>query len=838
VSVGSGTMVAHYRLVDKIGEGGMGAVWRARDTRLDRDVAVKFILPERIADPERRLRFEREAKLLASLNHPNVAAIHGLETYDGAPVLILELVPGESLDERLGRGPMPADAAITIGAQLLDGLGAAHEAGIVHRDLKPANVRVTPDGRVKILDFGLARGPGAPIAAPDGALPTMTATATIVGTVMGTPAYMSPEQARGFPADVRSDLWSFGCIVFEMLTGEIAFAGPTISDTIAAVLTREPALDRLPHDTPQSVRVVLERCFVKDVADRTLTAAEAREAFSERVEPAALSPRLTQQTLGEGIDGFPAWSPDGGELAYAAEVGRVRKIVRTKLGSGEAVPVTRGDADDIMPAWSPDGRTMLFVRARKEGRRLEPGDVYGEYADADVWEVDLESGRETRWAENAFNPAFAHDGAAVAVDSSKAGPRRIWLLDPRGRNPVQASSDVSEAVAHLRPRFSPDGRAIVFQNLERTRFTVKAIDLASRRTVAVTDSPWSDLYPAWSASGRFVYFSSFRSGGLNIWRIPVTPRGEPFGPAQQITNGAGQDVEIAMAPGGGRLAFTLLRQNASLWTLPVTPDSGRPTGPPSRLIATSRDDSRGAFSPDGTKIAFNSVRSGDMSIWLHDRAAGRTRALTSGPGGDYQPFWSPDGSRLAFFSSRKGSPGIWTVEASGGEPVCLSASGGVEINPCFSPDGSHIAYQSDRDGRLEVWVMRSDGTAARQLTRCGVAGHFLRWTLDGTRVIFRCPGASATVRVPLSGGEPEPMGKIAGGAHMSLSPDATKIMDVVGHKVLWVSTVGADGAESIFEFDDPEIRIDYPMWSPDGASVLFDRFKPQGGEIWVLDGID
>ena len=604
------------------------------------------------------------------------------------------------------------------------------------------------------------------------------------------------------------------------------------------MVTREPALERLPHDTPQAVRAVLERCLVKDVADRTITVAMAREGFSERAEPAAVSPRLTQQTPGEGIDGFPAWSPDGGELAYAAEMGRVRKIVRTKLGSGEAVPVTRGDADDIMPAWSPDGRTMLFVRARKEGRRLEPGDVHGEYFDADVWEVDLASGRETRWAENAFNPAFAPDGRTVAVDSPKAGPRRIWLLDPRGRNPVQASSDVSEAVAHLRPRFSPDGRAIVFQNLERTRFTVKAIDLASRRSFAVTDSPWSDLYPAWSASGRFVYFSSFRSGGLNVWRIPVTPRGEPIGPAQQITNGAGQDVEIAMAPGGGRLAFTILRQNASLWTLPVAPDSGRPAGPPRRLIATSRDDSRGAFSPDGTAIAFNSVRSGDMNIWLHERATGRARALTSGSGGDYQPFWSPDGSRLVFFSSRNGSPGIWTIDFSGGDPACLSAAGGVEINPCFSPDGSHIAYQSDRDGRLEVWVMRADGSAPRQLTRCGVAGHFLRWTPDGTRVIFRCPGVSATLRVPLSGGDPEPMGKIAGGAHMSLSPDASKIMDVVGHKVLWVSTIGADGAEPIFEFDDPEIRIDYPVWSPDGASVLFDRFKPRGGEIWVLDGMD
>jgi Tol biopolymer transport system component len=844
MDIEAGVFLAHYRLIEPIGEGGMGSVWRARDTRLERDVAVKLIRPGLVPDGERRARFEREARILAALNHPNVAAIYGLEfwTSDGTdtPALVLELVPGETLSEPIARGAVPAERALELAGQILEGLAAAHEAGIVHRDLKPANIRVTPGGLVKILDFGIATVSGSK--PEDPATSSTRTSATLAGTLMGTPTYMSPEAARGQSADARSDLWSFGCILFEMLTGSPAFPGPTVSDTIAAVLTREPDLGNLPSGTPAAVREILAVCLAKDAARRALSARDAKamlDAATARVAGVdAASARLRQETFGDAIDGFPTWSPDGGELAYAAGSGRVRKIVRLRAGSGDTATVTRGDADDIMPVWSPDGKAILFVRARKAGVRLEPGDVFGDYFDADVWAIDLASGRETLWVESAFNPAYSPDGRTVVVDACWAGPRRIWQLDARGRNPVQVTTDVSEAVSHTRPRFSPDGSAIVFQTQERTRFNVGTLSLPTRRTGRLTNDLWSDLNPVWSPSGRFIYFSSYRSGGLNIWRIPVSTEGVAVGAPQQVTNGAGQDVEIATSPRGRKLAFTILKQNASLFTLPVAADTGRPEGAPRRLMPTSRDDSRGAWSPDGAAIAFNSARSGSMNLWLHHIATGETRALTSGPGGDYQANWAPDGRSIVFFSSRGGSPGIWKADVATGRLELLSTEGGIEINPFYAPDGGHIAYQSDRDGRLEVWVKRADGSAPRQLTQCGVGGHFLRWTPDGDHVIFRCPAAGATLKVPRDGGEPAPVGTIAGGAHMSLSPDARKILDVVAHKVLWVSTVGGDTPEAVFEFEDPDVRIDYPVWSPDGRQVVFDRFRPQGGEIWTLDGVE
>ncbi len=882
-----GTRIGPYEIIDPLGAGGMGEVWLATDPRLQRNVAIKALSSAVSRDPSALARFEREARFLAALNHPNVASIHGLEEVGDERFIVMELVPGDTLQALIARGPLPLRDALRIGAEIASGLEAAHDAGIIHRDLKPANIKVTADGRVKILDFGIARPSASETAATDTQSPTVAgAQLTDAGSVIGTPSYMSPEQLRGDALDRRTDIWSFGCVLFEMLAGRRPWAGATFYDIVAAIETREPDWSLLPAHTPEPVRHILRRCLqrdpherLRDAADLRLTLEDARAGFTATaVKPVAtrrgswvvpavaiafvvtiallvidLARRpsavrataerapfaLSQVTSGAGIEEFPSWSPDGKQLVYCSGVSGVRKLFLTRPGTSQETQLTSGSFDDIQPAWSRDGKQILFVRGREAGKRLEPTDVFGPYEGGDVWTIDLATHGERKVLENAFNPSMSPDGSSIAVDASWAGPRRIWIVNARGLNPQQITSDPSEAVAQFAPRWSPDSTRLVFQNVERTKFDIREVQVSTRQTSWITNDIYMDVTPVWSSSGKHVYFSSFRSGGMNIWRVAVNGDGALAGQPEQVTSGAGQDVQLAAAPAGDRMAFATLRQNADLWRMPIGA-SGTAAGPPEPLIATSREDSRGAWSPDGSQIAFNSDRGGSMNIWLFALRDGATRQLTSGPGGDFQPSWSPDGGRVCFFSARGGSPDIWVSELSSGKLTQMTRGTSLDINPAFSPAGDLIAYQSDAGGRLEVWVVGSDGRGARQLTTVGVSGHFLRWTSDGS-VVFRCPcgGTNQLMKVSLKGGEPQAMAALPPGAggHISFSPDGLELIDVIGHKVIW--RIGLTGAPvKLFSFPDADVRIDYPVWSPDGKWLLFDRFRPEGGDVWMIDHAD
>jgi Tol biopolymer transport system component len=351
---------------------------------------------------------------------------------------------------------------------------------------------------------------------------------------------------------------------------------------------------------------------------------------------------------------------------------------------------------------------------------------------------------------------------------------------------------------------------------------------------AVTHDDFLDVNPVWDASGRAVLFSSYRAGGINVWRVPVTREGKPSGPPVQITSGAGQDVQLSPPSSDGRLAFTVLQLNADLWRLPVDA-TGRPTGAPEPVVATTREDSRGAWSPDGKLIAFNSDRAGDMNIWIRSLADGTERQLTRGPGGDYQPHWSPDGRRVAFFSARGGNVDIWLADVTDGRLTRLTTSPWLDINPTFSPDGKRIAFQSDRGGRLELWLMNADGSGQRQLSNVGSTGHFELWTPDGQAVLFHpTSGGMTAARIGVADTALTPLA-VKGGSHMSYGPGDSLIADVVEHRKLWVSPLGGGTPRIAFAFDDPDVRIDYPVWSPEGRWILFDRLKPQGGDVWMLE---
>ena len=572
----------------------MGEVYRAHDTQLGRDVALKVLPVAFAADAERLTRFRREAQVLASLNHPGIAAIYGLAESEGVLALVMELVEGPTLAERIAQRPMPLEEALPVGRQIAEALEYAHERGVAHRDLKPANVKITAEGTAKVLDFGLAKALDLPHSASSVNLansPTVGIAPTRAGMILGTAAYMSPDQAKGRPVDRRADIWAFGCVLYEMLTGEKAFNGETVSDVLASVIMKEPDWARLPSKSPPTVKKLLRRCLDKDSKRRLQAIGEARITIEEYLgnpaaetpEPALQAARRTSTgwlvglslvalfvgaivagllvwklasgrpafpmhfsavTNSPGVEAQPSLSPDGRSVAFASNRDGHYDIYVGLITGGTLVRITNDPNLKARPRWSPDGTKIAYSRLNESGLW-------------DIWEVPALGGTPRRLILNATDPAWSPDGRSLAYANNSTGS--IWIADSSGQN-ARAITQPEPPWVELYPSFSPDARSLAFVFRMPGPYGELAVaNLASGKVYRLTDDHALALSPAWSPDSRFVYFASGRGGALNIWKIAASG-GEP----DQITAGQGQDAELDVSADGKRIVFSTYRENINI----------------------------------------------------------------------------------------------------------------------------------------------------------------------------------------------------------------------------------------------------------------------------------
>ncbi len=728
----AGIRLGPYEILDPLGAGGMGEVYRAHDTKLDRLVAIK-ILPESFAgDAVSLARFEREARTLASINHPNIAQIHGVEDAHGVQALVMELVDGENLAVRLARGPLPASEAIEIARQIADGLEAAHERGIIHRDLKPANVKVTGAGMVKILDFGLAKAidEGTPAGNPANS-PTVAAPATESGVILGTAAYMAPEQAKAKPVDKRADIWAFGCVCYEMLAGRSPFAGESTAESLGYVATREPDWAALPRDLPPAVLPLLRRCLQKDPKQRLRDIGEARYllagplgrddrgtvAHPHRTRPPAIAmlggvavvvaviaiaagprwfrtadhardaPLLTlgidaggdTPLAGVGWSGLnwvgpsTVLSPDGSLLVFVARgaSGGRWLLYTRRLDELTARPLA-GTEGAYAPFFSPDGSSLAF------------------FARGSLMRIGLNGGAVTTIcaAEEARGGSWSEDGTIVFAPRPE-GP--LFRVSASGGMPAPVTTldGASGETTHRWPQVLPGGKAFLFTAHGTPNAsgggTITVQTAAGEKRILQR----AGLYARYAPSGHLLYVHDGRlfAAAFDADRLEVT--GQPVRVVDDVAyaflNGSAQ-VSIADT---GLLAYRRARStNRSLMWMD-------PTGHVQPLRAVPAEYREARFSPDGRRLLLVIGEGGQSDVWVYDVAADAVSRLTFHPDNDWSPIWSPDASRFAYASWRPdtGTFNLFLHRTDGtGEPLRLTSSRNSQFPLAWFPDGSMVLF--------------------------------------------------------------------------------------------------------------------------------------------------
>jgi len=742
MTVAPGTRLGPYEVVALIGAGGMGEVYRARDTRLNRDVALK-VLPEAFArDTQRMARFEREAKLLASLNHPNIAAIYGLEESGPIRALVMELVEGPNLAERIRCGPVPMDEALPIARQVADAVEYAHENNVIHRDLKPANIKVKADGVVKVLDFGLAKAlSDEPTEADMSNSPTLSMAATMQGVILGTAAYMAPEQAKGKKVDRRADVWAFGVVLYEMLTGKPLFSGETVAETLASVMLKEPAFAALPSNSPPAIRNLLRRCLERVPKRRLQHAGEARILIEDilsgaapaepvaargirslgrrtllvgagcliaacaatglavwRLRPATppqpvsrfVVPLLANEQLRGTTGPMVALSPDGTQLAYVAGTGGQGQIYLRAMDSLEARPIAGTEGNPVNPFFSPDGQWIGFFAAGK------------------LKKVSVSGGAVMTLCDGAF-PRGATWGANDTIVFALGNSPGLSQISAAGGDPQVLTKLGEGEGAHHWPQFLPDGKAVLYAIgtpgiFDDASIAVQRLDTGDRRILIR-----GGTYPRYVPTGHLIYYRAGTIMAVPFDASRLDVLGTPAPAVEGVMAGTGNGGAAQFSFSGlGSLVYVPGVLQAAERTLVWVDRKGTET--PLSAPPRSYDDL--SLSPDGRQVAVQLLEPAPGSIWIYDVPRGTLARLTFEATANL-PVWTPDGKRIIYAVSRPGANGnslSWKAADGSGAEERLMTSEFVPETSSVSFDGKALAFHavSPATGQ-DIWVVPLEG---------------------------------------------------------------------------------------------------------------------------------
>jgi serine/threonine protein kinase/Tol biopolymer transport system component len=798
MTLATGSRLGAYEILAPLGAGGMGEVYRARDTKLGRDVAIK-VLPEAFAhDPDRLSRFQREAKMLAALNHSNIATIYGLEQSNGTSYLVMELVSGETLQQRVAReGRLPVEDALVICRQIAEALEAAHEKGIIHRDLKPANVKVTLGGKVKVLDFGLAKAFAGDGTSEDPSnSPTLSRAATMQGVILGTAAYMSPEQARGKAVDKRTDIWAFGCVLYELLTGKLAFQGETVTEILAAVLKEEPDWQALPVVTPQNIRVLLRRSVRKDVNKRCRDVGDMRIEIEDALT-APLGPELTITTVPHriirrwamasglvclvvaAITGLAVWnlkpptrtdsqavtrftialppgeelvvasspaialSPTGTQLVYVAARGGIRQLYVRSMAGFESRPIS-GTEGASAPFFSPDGQWVGF------------------FAEGKLKKVPITGGFSQILCE-ASSPFGGSWGPNDTIFFAPAGLSGLWQVSGKGGTPQPFTKlDRGKGeISHRWPQVLPGGQAVLFAvwtgpGWDESQIEVQAVGGGERRVLIQGD------YGSYLPTGHLVY-SRHGTGTLlavpfNLARLEVTDS-PPIAVAERVLEGANGATQYTLSE-HGLLAYVPGSPGQIERSLVWVDRNGKVDV----LAAPARPYQVPRLSPDGQRVAVG-VQGPKDELWLYNLARGTFTPLAS-EGSSQVPAWTPDGKRVAYRATRAGFRNLfWRMADGSGTEERLTAGEGVQTPGSWSSDGQALVFTDQSPTVPDIWVFRPGDREQQPFLRNSSNKRAPMWSPDGHWLVYQSdeagrdeiyvqpyPGPGGAVAVSTDGG--------------------------------------------------------------------------------------